>query len=97
MCDKAILENGGTLKSVFDCCKNQEMCNKAVDNYLHVDDNPHNIRDNQDKSNQLPPFSLSQRPSTPAFSRTQSRCNVIGLVSIWEFPGVNSQFQGTSA
>ena len=36
MCDKAILENGGTLKFVTDCCKNQEMCNKAVD-----DDCPH--------------------------------------------------------
>ena len=32
MCDKAILENGGTLKYVRDCYKNQEMCNKAVDN-----------------------------------------------------------------
>ena len=36
MCDKAILENGGTLKSVPDCYKNQEMCNKAVDNYPHA-------------------------------------------------------------
>ena len=36
MCDKAILENGGTLKSVRHCCKNQEMCNKAVDNYPHA-------------------------------------------------------------
>ena len=35
MCDKAILENGGTLKSLPDCYKNQEMCNKAVDNYPH--------------------------------------------------------------
>ena len=33
MYDKAILENGGTLKSVPDCYKNQETCNKAVDNY----------------------------------------------------------------
>ena len=32
MCDKAILENGGTLKFVPDCYKNQEMGNKAVDN-----------------------------------------------------------------
>ena len=31
---KTILENGGTLKSVPDCYKNQEICNKAVDNYL---------------------------------------------------------------
>ena len=31
---KTILENGGTLKSVRDCYKNQEICNKAVDNYL---------------------------------------------------------------
>ena len=28
--DKAIVENGGTLKSVCDCYKNQEMHNKAV-------------------------------------------------------------------
>ena len=32
MCDKAILENGGTIKFVPDCYKNQERCNKAVDN-----------------------------------------------------------------
>ena len=36
MCAKAILENGGKLKSVPDCYKNQEMCNKAVDNYSHA-------------------------------------------------------------
>ena len=29
MCDKAILENGGTLKSVPDCYKNQQLCDKA--------------------------------------------------------------------
>ena len=33
MCDKATLENGGTLKSVPDCYKNQEMHNKAVDTH----------------------------------------------------------------
>ena len=33
MCDKAILENGVTLKSDPDCNKNQEMRNKVVDNY----------------------------------------------------------------
>ena len=36
MCDKAVLENGGTLKSVSDCYKNQEMWDKAVDNYSHA-------------------------------------------------------------
>ena len=36
MCDQTILENGGTLKSVPDCHKNQKMCNKAVDNYHHA-------------------------------------------------------------
>ena len=36
MCDKAIFENGGTLKSLLDCYKNQEMCNKAVHNYTHT-------------------------------------------------------------
>ena len=33
MREKPYLENGGTLKSVPDCCKNQKRCNKAVDNY----------------------------------------------------------------
>ena len=36
MYDKAVLENGGTLKSVPDCYKKQQMCDKAVDNYLHA-------------------------------------------------------------
>ena len=36
MCDKGILENGGTLESVPGCYKNQEMSNKAVDNYSHA-------------------------------------------------------------
>ena len=36
MCDKAILQNGGTLKSVPNCYKNQEMCNKAFHNYPHA-------------------------------------------------------------
>ena len=36
MCDKAVLENGGTLKSVLDCNKNQEMYSKAVDNYPYA-------------------------------------------------------------
>ena len=36
MCDKAVLENGGALNSVPNCYKNQEMCNKAVDNYRHA-------------------------------------------------------------
>ena len=36
MCDKAILENGGTLESVPDCYKNQQMYDKTVDNYPHA-------------------------------------------------------------
>ena len=36
MCDKAVLENDETLKSVPDCYKNQEKCNKAVANYPHA-------------------------------------------------------------
>ena len=36
MCDKVILENGGTLNFVLHCYKNQEIFNKAVDNYLHA-------------------------------------------------------------
>ena len=33
MCGIAILENGGTLKSVLDCYRTQQMCDKAVGNY----------------------------------------------------------------
>ena len=36
MCDKAILENVGTLESVSDCHKNQQMCDKAFGNYPHA-------------------------------------------------------------
>ena len=36
MCDKTILENGGTLNSVPKCYKNREMCDKAVDRYPHT-------------------------------------------------------------
>ena len=36
MCDKAILENGGTLESFSDCYKNQQMCDKAIYNYPHA-------------------------------------------------------------
>ena len=32
MCDKAILQNGGTLKSVPDYYKNHEIINKVVNN-----------------------------------------------------------------
>ena len=36
MCDKAIIENGGALKYFPDCYKNQQMCDKAVDNYSYA-------------------------------------------------------------
>ena len=36
ICDRSILENGGTLKSVPYCYKKQEMYNNTVDNYLHA-------------------------------------------------------------
>ena len=36
MCDKAILENGGTSESVPDYYKNQKMCNKVVRNFPHA-------------------------------------------------------------
>ena len=35
ICDKAIVRNKVTLKSVPDCYKNQEMCNIGVCNSLH--------------------------------------------------------------
>ena len=36
MCDKAILENDGTLTFVPNCSKNEQLCHKAVDNYSHA-------------------------------------------------------------
>ena len=35
MCDKTILENGGVLKPVCNCYKNQR-CDKDADNYPHT-------------------------------------------------------------
>ena len=35
MAEKTILGNGGTLDSVSDCYKNQQMCDKAIDYYPH--------------------------------------------------------------
>ena len=34
MCDKAIVENAGTLNFVLNYYKNQKMCNKAIDTYI---------------------------------------------------------------
>ena len=36
MCDKAILENGATLKPFPTATKIKNMCYKAVDNYPHA-------------------------------------------------------------
>ena len=36
MCNRAITKNVGTLKSIPNCYKTKEMCNKAVDNYAHT-------------------------------------------------------------
>ena len=33
---KAILENGGMLKSIPNQCKSQVMCDKIVDNIMHM-------------------------------------------------------------
>ena len=36
MCHKAILENGGMLKSIPNQYKSQVMCDKIVDNIMHM-------------------------------------------------------------
>ena len=36
LCDKVILENGGTLMFIPDCYNNQSMCDNVVDNYAHA-------------------------------------------------------------
>ena len=36
MCDKVYLQNSGMLMFIPDWCKDQSMCNKAVDNYAHT-------------------------------------------------------------
>ena len=35
MCDKVILKIDGVLRFAHDCCKNQTMCDKSIDNYSH--------------------------------------------------------------
>ena len=36
MCDKDVLKSCGTLNSVPDCYKNQQICDKAVENYPYA-------------------------------------------------------------
>ena len=36
ICDNSILENGTVLKSLPNCYKNQNVCNKAADNYANA-------------------------------------------------------------
>ena len=37
MCDEVvILQNGGILMLILDCYKDQNMCNKTLDNYDHA-------------------------------------------------------------
>ena len=36
MFDKDALKSGGTLKSVPDCYKNQQICDKAIENYPYA-------------------------------------------------------------
>ena len=36
ICDRVILENGGTLMFIPDFYKNKKMCNKAIDDYPHA-------------------------------------------------------------
>ena len=35
MCDRVILENGGTM-FILECYKNQKMCNNVIDDYPHA-------------------------------------------------------------
>ena len=35
MCDKVILKIDGVFRFAHDCCKNQTMCDKSIDNYSH--------------------------------------------------------------
>ena len=42
-CNKAILENAGTLESILDWKKTQEMCDKVVDIYAHASHFPNSL------------------------------------------------------
>ena len=59
MCDKAILQNGGTLKFV----PNYKMCNKAVDNYSHELE----LVSERYKTQKMSDKSVSTYPSTIKF------------------------------
>ena len=36
MCDKVIIKNGGMLRFIPDCYKDQQLCYNAADNYAHA-------------------------------------------------------------
>ena len=76
MCDKAILENGGTLKSTKnqDCYKNQEKCNKGDDNYpyeLEVVSECYKTRKMCDKAFDTHPSTIK---FVPECYKTQEMC-----------------------
>ena len=75
MCDNAILENDGTLNSVPDCYKNQEMCNKSIDNYPH----PSEFVPECCKAQKMSNKAVDTRPPAikyvPKCYKTQEMCN----------------------
>ena len=74
MCDKSIIENGGTLKSVPYCYKNLEMHYKAIENYPHALELVHKC----DKTRKLCDKAVNTYPSTIKFApecfTTQKLC-----------------------
>ena len=68
MCATTILEKSGTLESVLDCSKNQQMCVTSVDNYPHALKFVHNCY-TTDK-----PI-LSKRSFVPDCCRVQQMCD----------------------
>ena len=65
MRDKAVLKIVTTLKSVSDCYKNQEICNKAVDYYPHALQFVHECYESQkmcDKAVDTHPFTIKYVP-----------------------------------
>ena len=85
MCDKPILEKGGTLKYIPDCYKNQNMCNKAVENYppaLEFVPECYKTQKMCDKTVDIYPYTIKFVPEM-YYEAVNDSLGVLKLISNW--------------
>ena len=75
MCDKVVVENGGTLKFIPDSYKNKKMCNQAVDNYIDALDYVPDCYKTQKMNNKVVDTNSATTRFISEWFKTQEMCN----------------------